>query len=242
MNPGVPFGHDDRRDLLAEPSARRSPVTAVTVTNRVIGGARVGDELLRAVDDPLAAVEHARSCAWRRRPTPPRARSARSPRAPCRRAGRAATRCFCASVPKRKTGMAPRLDAGLEGDRDATGRRGRAPRSRGTARSSRRPGRRTPRGTAGRTGPARPSARRCRSGSVVRAVGLVRPRARRPVGELAHHVGELAARRRSGRSVHRGSFAVVLWGCCGRVVGVRRDDVATHLVAAHLVADRRRRA
>ena len=40
-------------EISARPSAR-SPVRAVTVTHEVIGGPRVGDELLAAVDDPLA--------------------------------------------------------------------------------------------------------------------------------------------------------------------------------------------
>ena len=44
-------------------------------------GARVGDELLGAVDDPLAALERRPACARCRRPSPPRARSARTRRA-----------------------------------------------------------------------------------------------------------------------------------------------------------------
>ena len=77
-------------------------------------------------------------------------------------------------------------DAGRQRDARATGRRGRSPRSRCTARRSRRRCRPTPRGRPARTARARPSASTASTG---KRVLLVPPRGVRrdlPLGEVAH--------------------------------------------------------
>ena len=75
-SPGVPFG-----TMMFEISGRRPPVTRGDRHAARDVGAGVGDELLGAVDHPLAVVERARGCGCCRRRSRPRARSGRRRRA-----------------------------------------------------------------------------------------------------------------------------------------------------------------
>ena len=105
MNPGVPFG-----TMIVEISLRpsRSPVTAVTVTNRVMSV----PELVMNCFEPLITHSPPSSRAVVRvAPASDPASGSVSPKpasaVPASRSG--SSSCFCSSVPKRKTGIAPRL-------------------------------------------------------------------------------------------------------------------------------------
>ena len=149
-------GHRRHQDgEISRPAVRRgSPVTAATVTRRVMSVPRVGDERLAAVDDPLVAVEPGggRGCPGIRAASgsvSPKAASA----SPAAQGGQplllAALRCRTGRSASR-----PSPTAGLQRDRHDSSRRGPAPRWPGTAPRSRRPSRRTPQGRAGRTAPS----------------------------------------------------------------------------------------
>ena len=86
-----------------------SPVRAVIVDDAGDVGARVGDELLGAVDRPVAVVERRAGPDVAGVASPPRARSARTRRAcwPAAQVRQPAARC-CSSVPKRAIGWVPR--------------------------------------------------------------------------------------------------------------------------------------
>ncbi len=105
MNPGVPFG-----TMIVEISLRPSfcPVTAVTVTNRVIG---VPEFVMNCLEPSITHSSPSSRAVVRVAPASLPASGSVSPNPararPARRSGSSSR--FCSSVPKRKTGIAPRL-------------------------------------------------------------------------------------------------------------------------------------
>ena len=124
--------------------------------HRGVGDAAVGDEVLRAVQDPVAPVAAPRSCACRRRPSPSRARS--GPSSPPSRRGRAAAGSGASAPRCPPGGCGPSRGCGARRGRAPRPRpRGPAPPSRSPSRAWRGPSRRTPPASSSRPARARPS-------------------------------------------------------------------------------------
>ena len=102
-------------EISGRPSAR-SPGAGGDRDERGDVRAGVGDELLRAVDDPLAVVEHRLGLASRRRPSPHRARSVRSRRScsPATSVGQPGLLLLVGAVGQDR--VDPQADRGLERD------------------------------------------------------------------------------------------------------------------------------